>query len=619
MKGKLKLKENIKLQISILPSSSGVYIMKDSDGEVIYIGKAKNLKARISSYFRGFSSHSPKTQTLVVNIADFDYFLTDTETEALILEANLIKRYLPRFNILLKDDKSYPFVVVTNEDFPTIFSTRTPERYEGARVYGPFTSVESVNIATEFIRINYKIRESRKPLTGDEPRPCLNYHIARCSAPCCGYISKDDYGELVAQAERIFAGDAKDVLGRLRAEMVEAARVMNFELAARLRDQIRAIEGLSVRQKAIQNNLKNQDYISGHIEGDRAVGMLFQIRGGKLLGREVFTMLNVGNSNLSEVIGAFVNQYYSGSANIPKEIYLSEDIENIEATESWFGQLIGGRVRIMVPKRGEKLKTINLVRKNAQEYLLKYQKRIERQYEARVLAAKELTEVMGIGENLEFNRIEAFDISNTSGVYSVGSMVVFEGGQKKKSDYRRYRIKTVEGSDDYASMQEIVFRRYSRKDGQELGMKMPDLVLIDGGKGHVNAVLEVLDALDLHMPVAGMVKDDFHKTNDLVYNGKVRGLKDYKNAFRAVYEIQEEAHRFAIEYHKSLRSSEMLNSELDEIKGIGEKRKIILMRELKSIDAIKKADLKTLMGIKGITSTAAKAVYEFFENSDNKE
>lgn len=605
----MKFTAIIEEQLSLLPDLPGVYLMKDEDGEIIYVGKAKNLKNRVRSYFRGFDSHDLKTKTLAVSIRDFDYIIANNETEALVLEANLIKRHQPKFNILLKDDKFYPYIVVTNEPFPRFFMTRNVARYPGSKVYGPYTSAGHVQILVEYLTTTHHLRECAKKIDGKSTRPCLNYFIGRCSGPCAGLVSEAEYHSSVALAESALKDGARRLLKQLETRMTRFADDLEFEKAAECRDLINAVNGVTVKQRVQHQSGSNQDYVAGYVEQDKACAMVFQYRDGKLLGREEFSFTGAGEISQNEILEIFVKQYYTGKENIPPEIYLSCEIEGMSHFESWFGRLLESKVSISVPVRGEKRDLVDLVERNAREYVQRFQTRIEREDEFARKAEKELRDLLGIGENLPLNRIEAFDISNTSGVHSVGSMVVFERGKKKKSDYRRYRIKTVEGIDDYSSMQEVVYRRYRK---QAEGLPNPDLILIDGGKGHVHAVQSVLDALGIPIPVAGMVKDDFHKTDDLVYEGVALGLKAKKQAFRLVYAIQEEVHRFAIEYHKSLRSKEMLRSELDAVKGIGEKRKIALLKHFKSVEAIANAPLAELMACEGISKPAAEAVYEFF-------
>lgn len=609
-------KEHILAQLKKLPELPGVYLMKDARGEVIYVGKSKQLKKRVSSYFQRFDAHLPKTKTMVVNIDRFDYLVTDSEAEALVLEANLIKQYQPRFNVLLKDDKMYPYIVITKtEKFPRIIYTRNLAHYPKAKVYGPYVSAEQVYQFLELIHTIFPLRECQKNVGIRVERPCLNYHIGRCAAPCAGKITEAMYRSYVDQVEQLLHGNKEWLVRRLIKEMNEHAKALSFEQAAKARDGIRALEGLNIRQKVIQNNKKNQDYIAGVIQGKRSCAMLFQYRDGKLIGREEFTFIHAEASTISELLFAFVQQYYTGKTAIPSEIYLSHAIPHQKMFESLFTSVVGQRVQMNVPQKGDKRKTILLVEKNAEEYLNKFEKRIQRQIEKEIQAEAQLKELLGIGENLPIKRLEAFDISNISGVYAVGSMVTFEHSKKKRTDYRRYRIKSVEGPDDYASMQEIIFRRYRDKKNDLL--VLPDLILIDGGKGHVNAAQQVLDALNIHVPVAGMVKDDFHKTDDLVYNGSRVGLKNFKQAFRLIYDIQEEVHRFAISYHKTLRSKEMLHSELDDIPYIGEKRKIALLKSFQTIEAIRAASIDELQNVDGVDKRAATSIYHYYHKKDD--
>lgn len=621
-----QVKEQIKEQLKSLPQLPGIYIMKDVNGEIIYVGKSKNLKNRVSSYFRGFNSHMPKVQTMVINIHEFEYIITDNEMEALILEANLIKKNMPRFNILLKDDKMYPYIVVTiNERFPRVFMTRQIPK-GNHKVFGPYTGAEQVKITLEVLQTLFPIRECSKKITDKIDRPCLNYHIGRCAGACNHMITDADYGQYIQSIIRFLNGDKEWLIKEIQVKMLRAAEMMDFENAATYRDQIEALRALNVKQKALQVNGKNQDFIATYSFESRTCVMLFQVREGRIEGRESYNISGTVDADFGEILSAFIMQYYAGYTQIPAEIYLSHEIENMTLYSDWLSKLSGYKISLSVPQRGEKKKTIDLVEKNAKEYVLKFQERIDKEVAFRSQADNELMTLLGLPENLQINRIEAFDISNTSGVYSVGSMVVFENGKKKRSDYRRYRVKTIEGANDYGSMQEVIYRRYKRgieeaelakSSGVQVGVyrAFPDLILIDGGKGHVNAVLDIMKALNLYIPVAGMVKDDFHKTDDLLFNGERLGLKSFKNAFKMVYEIQEEVHRFAIEYHKSLRSREMVQSQLDEIDGIGEKRRIALLKYFKNIEAIKAASVETLMEAPGINLKVAQAIYDFFRTS----
>ncbi len=620
------VKEHIKEQLKKLPMDPGIYIMKDKDGNIIYVGKSKHLRNRVSSYFRGFDKHQPKTQTLVTNIADFEYIITDSETEALILEANLIKKHQPRFNILLKDDKMYPYIqITTEEDFPRVLFTRQYKAKGKSKFFGPFTGSEQVRQTIEVIQTIFPIRECSKKITSKIDRPCLNYHIGRCAGACNHQISKEEYGLYIDQIIRFLNGDRAWLIDELTQKMQDEAARMNFERAAEYRDKIMALNSLNEKQKALQTNDKNQDYIAFYNYDDRTCVMVFQVRGGKIEGRESYNITGGHGSSSSEILSSFILQYYSGALDIPKEIYLSDELEGMEGYGEWLSNLKGHKVIFAVPQKGEKKKTIDLVSKNAKEYIIKFQERVEKEEAIANVINKQLHDVLGMPINLPLKRIEAYDISNTSGVYSVGSMVVFENGKKKRSDYRRYRVKTVDGPDDYASMQEVLYRRFRRgleeqkiTESSDLKVKgfsmFPDLLLIDGGKGHVNAVKQVLTALKINIPVAGMVKDDFHKTDDLYYEGEMKGLKSYTQAFRYVYSIQEEVHRFAIEYHKSIRSKEMTRSILNEIEGVGEKRRIALMKHFKSIESIQKAEIIDLLAVEGINQRVAEAIYQFFRD-----
>lgn len=617
------VKEHIKEQLKKLPHDPGIYIMKDAKGEIIYVGKSKNLKNRVSSYFRGFNSHMPKVQTMVVNIADFDYIITDSETEALVLEANLIKKHLPRFNILLKDDKMYPYIRITlGEAFPRVFMTRTLVK-DKSKYYGPFTSVDQVRKTLEVIQTIFPIRECSKKITAKIDRPCLNYHIGRCAGVCNHKISEEEYRVYIDKIIRFLNGDKGWLIESLTEDMTRAAGEMKFEEAAAFRDKIIALKGLNEKQKAIQTNGKNQDFIGYYRFDDRTCVMLFQVRNGKIEGRDAYNISNGQGESGDALLKSFMLQYYAGALFIPKEIYISQAIEDIETYNAWLSQLAGSKVEIAVPQKGEKKQMIALVEKNAKEYVVKFQERIEKETALKNQTQAELRDLLGMPDNLPLNRIEAYDISNTSGVYAVGSMVVYEEGKKKRSDYRRYRVKTIEGANDYGSMQEVLFRRFRRgqveqKMAEESGLDtekfsvFPDLLLIDGGKGHVNAVLDVLNALNIYIPVAGMVKDDFHKTDDLYYDGEMRGLKNKRAAYRYIYDIQEEVHRFAIEYHKSLRTKAMTASELDEIKGVGERRRIALLKHFKSIENIRKATVEELCVVNEIPLGVAEAIYAFF-------
>lgn len=623
--------EAIKEQLKTLPLEPGVYLMKDTNDEIIYVGKSKSLKNRVSSYFRGFDSHMPKVQTMVVNIKSFEYILTDTEMEALILEATLIKKHLPRFNILLKDDKSYPYIAISiQENFPRVFMVRSTEN-KSYKYFGPYTSTESVRIVLEIIQNTFPIRECSKKITEKVERPCLNFHIGRCAGVCNHVVSKETYQVYINEIASFLSGDKKALIKKLTDKMLREAELFNFENAALYRDQIEALKSLNERQKVMHVGGKNQDYIAFYHFESKTCVMVFKVRDGKIDDRESYEITNGEEQSASEILSSFMMQYYAGSMDIPKEIYLSHVLENMDLYSAWLSKLANTKVVCAVPQKGEKKQTLDLVEKNAKEYVMKFKEKIEKEEALRSAAEIELRELLEIPENLPLNRLEAYDISNTSGVYSVGSMVVYQNGKKKKSDYRRYRVKTIEGPNDYGSMQEVLYRRFKRGiEEQELASNsgihdsgfstFPDVILIDGGKGHVNAVLQVLTALKLYIPVVGMVKDDFHHTEDLIYEGRLLGLKEKKSAFRLINEIQDEVHRFAIEYHKSIRSKEMVHSELEEIDGIGEKKRIALLKHFKTINAIKNATFNQLIEVEGISKNNADAILLFFGNkTENSE
>lgn len=623
--------EAIKEQLKTLPFEPGVYLMKDSNEEIIYVGKSKSLKNRVSSYFRGFDSHMPKVQTMVVNIKSFEYILTDTEMEALILEATLIKKHMPRFNILLKDDKSYPYIGISiQENFPRVFMVRSTEN-KSFKYFGPYTSTESVRIVLDIIQNTFPIRECSKKITDKVERPCLNFHIGRCAGVCNHVVSRETYQGYIHEITTFLNGDKKILIKKLTDKMYREAELFNFESAALYRDQIEALKSLSERQKVMHVGGKNQDFIAFYHFESKTCVMIFKVRDGKIDDRESYEITNGEEQSASEILSSFMMQYYGGSLDIPKEIYLSHPLENMDLYSSWLSKLANTKVLCAVPLKGEKKQTIELVEKNAKEYVMKFKEKIEKEEALRSAAEIELRELLEIPENLPLNRLEAYDISNTSGVYSVGSMVVYQNGKKKKSDYRRYRVKTIEGPNDYGSMQEVLYRRFKRGlEEQEIASNsgihdsgfstFPDVILIDGGKGHVNSVLQVLTALKLYIPVVGMVKDDFHHTDDLIYEGRLLGLKEKKSAFRLINEIQDEVHRFAIEYHKSIRSKEMVHSELEEIDGIGEKKRIALLKHFKTINAIKNATFDDLIEVDGISKTNAESVLLFFGNkTENSE
>jgi excinuclease ABC subunit C len=611
-----------------LPDHPGVYIMKNSEGEIIYIGKAISLKNRVRQYFQSSKNHPPKVIAMVSNIAEFEYILTDSELEALILECNLIKKHKPRYNILLKDDKHYPYIKVTvNEPYPRVLMTRKLVK-DGAKYYGPYTDVSAVKETLQIIKKLYPIRTCRKDLDYGKvvDRPCLNYHIGLCIAPCLGTVPKEEYMEMIKQIMVFLSGKGDELVKELKRKMEEAASNLEFEKAAEIRDQIIAIQKIHEKQKIISSALEDEDVIA-FARGDKGTCIeVFFIRGGKLLGRENFYFEDI-EENEGELLSQFVMQFYSDREYVPKEILLQSEINEINIIESYLSSKRGTKVHIKVPKRGDKNDLIELARKNAEAALEQLKYRIIRDRQMTEGALEELQAILSL-DDMPY-RIEAFDISNIQGTDPVASMVVFEGGKPKNKDYRRFKIKTVEGPNDYASMEEVVRRRFERglKEIEELKAQgkdvksgkfssMPDLILIDGGEGQVNAARKVLDELSIDIPICGMVKDDKHRTRGLIFNGEEVLIYKDSNAFKLITRIQDEAHRFAITYHRSLRQKGSVSSSLDQIKGIGKKRRIALLNHFKSLEDIKKASIDELKSVEGMNEAAAIAVYEYFNKNE---
>lgn len=598
-----------------LPDHPGVYIMKNSDGEIIYIGKALSLKNRVRQYFQSSRAHSIKVLTMVSHIAEFEYILTDSELEALILECNLIKKHMPKYNIRLKDDKHYPYIKVTvNEDYPRVFLTRRVVK-DGAKYFGPYSDAYAVRNTLHIIKKLYPIRSCNKALEyGNRvDRPCLNYHIKRCIAPCQGNVPKETYMSLIKDILLLLSGKHEELIDLLKERMKKASLELNFERAAELRDQISSIEKIQEKQKIISQTLLDEDVIAFDNDEEGTCIEVFFIRGGKLLGRENFFFENIEDE--SDMLSQFITQFYSDREYIPKELLIQCDIPRIDVIEEYLSSKKGSKVNVKVPQRGDKNKLIEMAKKNAQAALEQHKYRITKEREMTQNALEELALILEL-EDIP-NRIEAYDISNIQGTNPVGSMVVFEGGKPKNKDYRRFRIKTVEGPNDYASMEEVISRRFKRG-LEEAGNKegkfstMPDLILIDGGEAHTAIVKGVLDSLKINIPLCGMVKDDRHRTRGLIYNGQEINIYKDSNSFKLIARIQDEAHRFAIEYHRSLRSKGSTMSVLDDIKGIGKKRRIALLNHFGSVDNIKKASIESLKSVDGMNEAAAREVYEFF-------
>ncbi|MBQ2679531.1 MAG: excinuclease ABC subunit UvrC [Firmicutes bacterium] len=612
---------DIKEELKKLPSTPGVYIMKSENDEIIYIGKAINLKNRVKQYFTGTKSRGAKTIALVSHIKEFEYIITDSEMEALILECNLIKKHKPKYNIMLKDDKKYPYIKVTvNEDFPVIYKTRR-RLDDGALYIGPITDATAVNETIDMIHKIWPIRKCRKKLPRDigRERPCLNYHIGECEAPCAGLISKEEYGEYVKEAVRLLSGHPEELVKKLKAEMAEASKNLEFEKAASLRDKIKWINRIGEKQKMENTSVGDADVIAMKLAEGEGLFQIFFMRGGKLVGREHFFAENIIEETKGEAIAEFIKRFYSGTAFVPKEIVV-EDIPDSEheLLEDWLSGLKGVKVKVIKPVKGEKEGLLKLAATNAEIVFNQFGEKLKKDEARTIGAVKELCDILGL--ETPVSRIEAYDISNIMGTNSVGSMVVFEDGSAKRSDYRKFKIKSVNGANDYASMQEVLVRRFNHaiKEGMtsELNKakfsKLPDLMLMDGGKIQVNAAKEVLMEFGLDIPVCGMVKDDRHRTRAFYYEDKEINVDKSSQSFRLVTRIQDEAHRFAIEYHRRLREKNEVHSILDDIPKIGEKRRKALLYKFGDVESIREASLEELESAENMTKDSALEVYKFF-------
>lgn len=619
---------DIQEELKKLPAKPGVYLMHNAQDEIIYVGKARILKNRVRQYFQSSYKRSVKIEHMVSHIAYFEYIITDSELEALVLECNLIKEHRPHYNTMLKDDKSYPYIRVTvQEDYPRILFCRNVKR-DKSKYFGPYTSAGAVKETIELMHKVYKIRNCSRVLPRDigKERPCLYHQIRQCDAPCQGYISKEQYRENVEQALRFLNGDDKKILKDLEEKMLAASAAMEFEDAAEYRDLMNSVKRIGEKQKINDTGGDDRDIIALAKAGDEAVVAIFFIRNGKLLGRDHFHMGGIGDSEKSEILMDFVKQFYMGTPFIPREILLQEEVPDTEILEKWLSDKRGGKVSFLTPKRGTKHKMMELAYKNAQNVLIKDSEKLKREEHRTIGAVHELEQLLGIRG---LNRMEAFDISNTNGYENVASMVVFEKGKARRSDYRKFKIRTVAGPDDYRCMEEALTRRFSHgiretAERSEKGLvpslgsftRFPDILMMDGGKGQVNVALKVLDDLGLSIPVCGMVKDDYHRTRGLYYNNEIIQFPKNSEAFRMITRLQDEAHRFAIEYHKSLRSKGQVHSVLDDIKGVGPARRKALMRYFKDIDKIRQASPDELMKAEGITARVADEIFSFFHESD---
>ncbi len=617
----------IEEELKKLPAKPGVYLMHGEHDEIIYVGKAKSLKNRVRQYFQTSRNKGPKIEQMVTHIRRFEYIVTDSELEALILECNLIKEHRPKYNTLLMDDKEYPYIKVTvQEAFPRVMLARQ-RRKDKARYFGPYTSAGAVREILELLRKVYRIRSCNRNLPRDigKERPCLNYHIHCCSAPCQGKISAEDYAASIRQVIDFLNGNTEPIRKRLTDQMQEASEHLEFERAAELRELLKQVAAISQRQKMSQNDSDDRDIIAMAMQAQDVVVQVFFIREGRLIGREHFYMTLAGDEEPGDILREFITQFYSGTPYLPKELLLQHAVADADLLEQWLSARRGMKVTLRIPKIGEKEKLVELAAKNAELVLSQDRERIRQEEKRTAGAVRELASLLGLSGIV---RMEAYDISNISGFDSVGSMVVYEYGRPKRSDYRKFRLRGLDGPDDYASMRQVLTRRFEhgiselekQKESQmepKFGSftKFPDLILMDGGKGQVNIALDVLETLGLSIPVCGMVKDDRHRTRGLYYNNREYTLAINSDAFLLLTRIQDEAHRFAIEFHRSLRGKGQVHSVLDDIPNIGPARRRALMRHFVSIDAIREADEDALAALEGMDRRAAQSVYQFFHGS----
>ena len=613
---------NLEEELKKLPAKPGVYIMHDKWDNIIYIGKAKILKNRVRQYFQSSRNKSAKIVQMVSHIQYFEYIITDSELEALVLECNLIKEHRPKYNTMLKDDKSYPFIKITvGEEYPRVLFARKMKHGAG-KYFGPYTSAAAVKDTIELLCKLYKVRTCNRNLPKDEgkDRPCLNYHIGQCDAPCQGYVSGEEYRRRIDEVVAFLNGDYKKIMDRLTTQMQEASEKMEYEEAARYRDLLMSVKQVAQKQKITDTGGEDRDIVALAREHEDAVVQVFFIRNGRLIGRDHFYLRIAQGDENAEILSSFIKQFYAGTPYIPGELMLPVEPEEREILEAWLGEKRGHKVHFRIPKKGEKEKLVELAAKNAKMVLEKDKERIKREEGRTIGAVKEIEKLLDLNNLV---RMEAYDISNTNGFASVGSMIVYERGKPKRNDYRKFHIKGVQGADDYASMREVLTRRFrhgleEQKSGKELGSfnVFPDLIMMDGGKGQVNIALEVLDELHISIPVCGMVKDDHHRTRGLYYQNIEIPIDRNSEGFRLITRVQDEAHRFAIEFHRKLRSQGQVHSILDDIPGIGPARRKALMRTFASLDEIKNAEVEDLKKIPSMDEKSAKSVYNFFRGSE---
>jgi len=615
---------DIEEELRKLPAKPGVYLMHNEKDDIIYVGKAVSLKNRVRQYFQSSRNHTPKIVQMVSHIARFEYIVTDSELEALVLECNLIKEHRPKYNTMLMDDKTYPYIKVTaGEAFPRIFMTRTVKK-DKAKYYGPYTSGYAVKDTIELLRKIYRLRNCSRSLPKDigKDRPCLYYHIKQCDAPCQGYISQEDYRKSVQGVLSFLGGNYETVAQMLKGKMQEASDALAFEKAIEYRELLGSVMRIMERQKITSSDMDDRDVIAMARAEDEAVVQVFFIRNGKLIGREHFYLTGVAHESRSETMTAFIKQFYAGTPTVPGKLLLQDDIEDKEVISRWLSSRRGQKVHLIVPQKGQKERLVELAYKNASLVLTKDSEKIKREEAKTTGAVSEIARMLDIPS---IARIEAFDISNISGYENVGSMVVYENGKPKRNSYRKFKIKWFKGQDDYRSMEEVLTRRFTHgiEEQHELAEKnmdysmgsfsvFPDLIMMDGGRGQVNVALKVLDSLNLNIPVCGMVKDDSHRTRGLYYHNEEIPIDKNSESFKLITRIQDEAHRFAIEFHRSLRGKTQIKSVLDDIQGIGPARRKGLMRHFGSVECIREASVEALAQADGMNEKSAQAVYDFF-------
>lgn len=612
---------NIQEELKKLPGKPGVYLMHDEKDAIIYVGKAISLKNRVRQYFQSSRNKGAKIEQMVTHISRFEYIVTDSELEALVLECNLIKEHRPKYNTMLMDDKSYPFIKVTvNEPFPRVMLARQMKK-DKAKYFGPYTSAGAVKDTIELIRKLYHIRSCNRSLPKDigKERPCLNYHIHQCQAPCQGYISQEEYRKSIDEVVCFLNGHYDLVLKELEEKMMAASDSLEFEKAIEYRELLTSVQKVAQKQKITDTAGDDRDIIAMASEGEDAVVQVFFIRSGRLIGRDHFYLKSAENDTEGEILSSFIKQFYAGTPYIPAELMLPEEIEDQDIIEEWLTARRERRVHLRIPKKGTKEKLVELAQKNAQMVLKNDRERLKREEGRTIGAVKELEKILGLKGII---RMEAYDISNTNGFDSVGSMVVYEHGKPKRNDYRKFKIKTVQGPDDYASMNEVLTRRFGhglreqQEESETGGFQIfPDLIMMDGGRGQVNIALEVLEKLHLHIPVCGMVKDDNHRTRGLYFNNTELPIDRNSECFRLITRIQDEAHRFAITFHRQLRSKGQVHSVLDDIPGVGPARRKDLMRCFENIDAIRNATVEELKELPSMNEKSAQEVYKFFHQN----